>query len=200
MDPKSERVPLKVLLVDESAEPPSPLRAALRTAGWARLVATLEAPFDVVTSVAEHAPYVLVVDTPSPSAELLGQLALLASRNPRPIVFFTGDRTEDAIRGAIRAGASAYVVDGFTPDRLEPILRVAIERFEVEHRLRADLRDAKSRLDERKLVERAKGLLMKRRGLDEEEAFVALRTLAMQRGVRLGEAARHVINAAALLR
>ena len=112
---------------------------------------------------------------------------------------FTGDAEDSAIRAALKAGVSAYIVDGIAPNRLDPIMRVAIERFESDQRLRAELEDARTRLAERKAIERAKGILMKQRAISEDEAFAALRSLAMQRGVRLGEIAQQVIDVAALL-
>jgi response regulator NasT len=130
---------------------------------------------------------------------VLEQLAAVSGSAPRPVVLFTEDGQDDVIRSALRAGVSAYIVDGIAAGRLDPIMRVAMERFEADQALRAELEDTRSRLADRKLVEKAKGILMKHRGLDEDAAYSALRSLAMERGVRIGEAARQVIDVAALL-
>jgi response regulator NasT len=151
------------------------------------LACTLDSPLELPGQVAQHQPDIVLIETESPSRDVLEQLAAVSTSAPRPVVMFTDDAQGDAIRSALRAGVSAYIVDGIAPDRLDPIMRVAMERFESDQALRARLRDAKDRLAERKLVERAKGILMKHRGIDEEAAYAALRKLAMERGLRIGE-------------
>ena len=108
------------------------------------------------------------------------------------------DKYQD-IRDAVRAGVTAYIVDGLSEARIQPILQVAVERFGAEQSLRQALADAKSELSERKLVERAKGILMKQRQMDEEEAFRALRKFAMDQGLRLAEAADRVVQMSTLM-
>ena len=190
---------LKVLVVDDTTDRASALEAALSEMGGVQVTCTLESPLALPASIQEHRPDVVLIHTDSPSRDVLEQLAAVSASAPRPVVMFTGDGDELTIRAALRAGVSAYIVDGLAPARLEPIMRVAIERFEAEQSLRAELEETKLRLAERKLVERAKGILMKHRSLSEDEAFAALRSLAMQRGVRLGEAAQQVIDVSAML-
>ena len=190
---------LKVLLVDDTPGRASALKAALSEMGGVTVACTLESPLALPTRIQEHAPDVVLIHTDSPSRDVLEQLAAMSSSAPRPVVMFTGDGDELTIRAALRAGVSAYIVDGLAPERLVPIMRVAIERFEAEQALRGELEETRARLAERKLVERAKGILMKHRQMSEDEAFAALRTLAMQRGIRLGEAARQVIDISAML-
>lgn len=190
---------LKVLLVDDTPDRASALKAALSEMGGVTVACTLETPLALPASIQEHAPDVVLIHTDSPSRDVLEQLAAVSSSAPRPVVMFTGDGDELTIRAALRAGVSAYIVDGLAPERLEPIMRVAIGRFEAEQALRGELEETRARLAERKLVERAKGLLMKHRQLSEDDAFAALRTLAMQRGIRLGEAAQQVIDICAML-
>ena len=190
---------LKVLLVDETPRRASALREALGRMEGVSVACTLEAPLELLKRVDEHRPDLVLIDTDSPSRDVLEQLAAVSSSAPRPVVVFAADDEHEAIRAALRAGVSAYIVDGISPARLAPIMRVAMERFEAEQRLRAELEETRARLEERKLVERAKGILMKQRGSTEDEAFALLRTLAMQRGIRLGEAARQVIDVAQLL-
>ena len=160
---------------------------------------TLDSPLELLQSVERHQPDVVLIDTEPPSRDVLEQLAAVSAAAPRPVVMLTEDAHDDAIRAALGVGVSAYVVDSLDPRRLEPIMRVAIERFQGEQRLRAELESTRTKLAERKLVERAKGILMKQRGCSEDEAFASLRSLSMQRGIRLGEAAQQVIDVAGLL-
>ena len=172
---------------------------SLAVAGGMELAHTLDSPLELLQSIERHQPDVVLIDTESPSRDVLEQLAAVSSSAPRPVIVFTDDAKHEAIRATLASGVSAYIVDGVSPHRIEPILRVAVERFEADQRLRAELEDARGKLAERKAVERAKGILMKQRAIDEEEAFALLRSLAMQRGVRLGEAAQQVIAVAKLL-
>jgi len=198
-DAPSERGMLRVLLVDNTPERASALKEALGTMHDVVVACTLDSAFELLRHVAEHAPDVVLIDTESPSRDVLEQLAAVSSSAPRPVVLFTGDAHDDTIRSALRAGVSAYIVDGISPGRLGPIMRIAMERFEADQRLRAELEDTRTRLADRKVLDRAKGILMKQRGMSEDEAFSALRSHAMQRGIRLGEAAQQVIDIAGLL-
>ena len=190
---------LKVLLVDDTPDRASALETALSAMEGVEVTCTLESPFELLDQVARHEPDIVLIETHSPSRDVLEQLAAISGSAPRPVVMFTGDGEDDAIRAALRAGVSAYIVDGIAPARLDPIMRIAMERFEADQKLRAELEDTKARLTERKLVDRAKGILMKHRGIDEDAAYAALRSLAMERGIRLGEAAKQVVDVAALL-
>ena len=190
---------LKVLLVDNTPDRASGLKRALSGMEGVEVACTLESAVELHDRVAEHKPDIVLIDTDSPSRDVLEQLATMSSSAPRPVVMFTGDSQDETIRAALKAGVSAYIVDGIAPARLDPIMRVAIERFEADQQLRAELEETRERLEDRKFVSRAKGILMKQRGLSEEEAYAALRTHAMNRGVRLGEAAKHLIEVAALL-
>jgi response regulator NasT len=190
---------LKVLLVDNTPDRASALKQALSGMEGVEVACTVESPLELFDRVAEHKPDVVLIDTESPSRDVLEQLAAMSSSAPRPVVMFTGDSQDETIRAALRAGVSAYIVDGIAPGRLDPIMRIAIERFEADQQLRAELDETRGKLEERKLVERAKGILMKQRGMSEEDAFAALRSHAMDRGIRLGDAARQLIDIAALL-
>jgi response regulator NasT len=163
------------------------------------LAHTIDSPLELLRAIQDHAPDVVLIDTESPSRDVIEQLAAVSATAPRPVVMLTGDAQDDAIRVALGVGVSAYVVDSVDPRRLGPIIRVAMERFQGEQRLRAELESTRTQLAERKVVERAKGILMKQRGCSEEEAFASLRSLAMQRGIRLGEAAQQVIDVTGLL-
>ena len=183
---------LKVLLVDEDPDRAASVREAL-VAGGCEVITTLSSALELYDRVAEYAPDVIIIDTDSPSRDVIEHITFISRDQPRPIVMFSGDREGDTIRAAIRAGVTAYIVDGLSDARLQPILSVAVERFEAEQELRRELTDTKSMLAERKQIERAKGLVMKQAQCDEETAFRHLRKLAMDRGVKLADAADIVI-------
>jgi response regulator NasT len=125
--------------------------------------------------------------------------SVMGRDRPRPIVMLTADDNAATIREAVRAGVSAYVVDELDPERVKAIVEVACVRFEEFQRLRTELAETNRKLSERKLVERAKGLLMKERGVDEQEACRLLRALTMNHGKRIGNVAQDVIAAVELL-
>lgn len=183
---------LKVLLVDEDPDRAASVREALVTGGC-EVLTTLSSALELYDRVAEYAPDVIIIDTDSPSRDVIEHITFISRDQPRPIVMFSGDREGDTIRAAIRAGVTAYIVDGLSDARLQPILSVAVERFEAEQELRRELTDTKSMLAERKQIERAKGLVMKQAQCDEETAFRHLRKLAMDRGVKLADAADIII-------
>jgi two-component system, response regulator / RNA-binding antiterminator len=125
---------------------------------------------------------------------------VMATRDARrPIVLFTNDEDTTHVKDAVAAGVSAYIVAGLAPERIRPILDVAMARFQHEQELRRELADAKTQLHERKVIDRAKGLLMQRQGLTEQQAYDKLRKSAMDRGLRLGEVAQRLVEAAELL-
>ncbi|HQR51602.1 MAG TPA: ANTAR domain-containing protein [Methylophilaceae bacterium] len=163
------------------------------------VVAQLSDTADLDRAVGQMQPDVIIIDTESPSRDTLENICVVSRDDPRPIVMFTHDGETEQIRAATRAGVSAYVVGGLASGRLKPIMDAAMVRFEEYQALRNELESTTTKLAERKAVERAKGILMKQRGLDEEAAYQALRKMAMERGTRLGEIARQVIQAAELL-
>jgi response regulator NasT len=125
---------------------------------------------------------------------------VVASRDARrPIVMFTNDEDTTHVKDAVAAGVSAYIVAGLAPERIRPILEVAMARFQHEQELRRELADARSELNDRKLIDRAKGLLMQRQGLSEADAYGKMRKTAMDRGLKLGEVAQRILDVADLL-
>jgi two-component system, response regulator / RNA-binding antiterminator len=184
---------LRILLVDDDPDRAANVRQALEKNGY-EVVSQLSNPLALYDAMRIWTPDVVIVDTDSPSRDALEHIALVSRNAPKPIVMFSQDGSNDTIRDAVRAGVSAYVVDGMTSKRLQPILQVAIERFAAEQTLKAELAETKVALSERKLVDRAKGLLMKREGIDEEAAFRLLRKFAMDKGIRMGEASQRMID------
>ncbi len=185
---------MRVLFVDESAGRAETLRAALLVAGY-EVTASLPSPLSLLKTVEQLEPDVIVIDTASPSRDVLEHLAMVRKHTPRPVVMFASDGSPETIRAVTQAGVSAYVVDGLDERRIRSIVEVAVARFEEQQDLRSQLAQANLRLAERKLIERAKGLLMKSRGLDEEAAYAALRKAAMDRNVKLAEIAQRVVDA-----
>jgi len=181
---------MRVLIID-----PDPARAALVAEGLEGA-----APGDIAiragyddAAVAAFAPDVIVIDCESPDRDTLESLRLSGDQNSRPVVMFV-DRSEPGFaEDAVRAGVAAYVVGGLAPGRVRPILEVAISRFHLMQGLRSDLAKAKADLASRKTVEKAKGLLMKERALDEDAAFKILRKLAMDSGRPIGAVAADLV-------
>jgi response regulator NasT len=174
------------------------LQEALAAGGF-DVAFSLDAPLELHARVAELRPDVVLIETESPSRDVIEQLAAMKSDAPRPVIMFSDDAENDVIRRVLRAGVTTYVVDGLSPARLQPILTVAIERFEAEQAMKRELDEARTQLADRKDIERAKGIIQKQRKVDEDEAFASLRKLAMDRNVTLGEAARQVVEIAKLL-
>ena len=157
-----------------------------------------------VTGVARRlavlAPDVVLIDLESPDRDVLDALTIAATPTDRPVAMFV-DRSDDTMmRAAIEAGVSAYVVGGLSRERIRPVLSAAIARFHVVARLRSELAATKAALEERKVVDRAKGMLMKAKGIGEDEAYALLRRTAMDQGKKLVEVAAALITAAELLK
>jgi len=193
---------MRILIVDESDERAALLGEALTAAGH-EVVALLSSPLELLRAVDALRPDVIVIDTESPTRDVLEHVVIVSQSSPRPIVMFASDAGGEAIRDAVRAGVSAYIVDGLDAGRVNSIVEVACARFEEYQRefqrLKIELAEANLKLSERKLVERAKGLLMQSRSLSEVEAYHALRRLAMSKKQRLGDVAQQVIDTAELL-
>lgn len=188
---------LRVLLVDDDAGRSAILRSALHRAGY-RVVAEVRATIALGRIVKRTRPDVIVIDRDSPDRDILEHVCLVTREDPRPIVMFTQDRDRSRMREALRAGVSAYVVDGLAAERVQPIVDLALARFEQCRALREELERTKATLAERKRIERAKGIVMKQRGCDEAEAYATLRRLAMERHRRLAQVADEVIALAEL--
>lgn len=189
---------LRVLLVDEDQERRALLQDALDAAGFAVVIGT-DTGGDLSNVVRRVQPDVIVIDVDAPDRDTLENMCCIARDVPRPVVMFTHDEDAEKMRTAIRAGVSAYIVGSITSERVKPIVDVAVLRFEEHQALRRELDQAKNSLADRKVIERAKGILMRQRDCGEEQAYQALRKLAMDRNRKLVEVAQSVIDAAELL-
>ncbi|WP_323785377.1 ANTAR domain-containing response regulator [Thalassovita sp.] len=149
--------------------------------------------------VASLSPDIVLIDMTNPSRDTLEELAIASGPMERPVAMFVDQSDDTLTKAAIEAGVSAYVVDGMRADRLKPILDAAITRFHMFHRMRTELEATKQALEERKTLDRAKGILMKARGLSEDEAYALLRKAAMDQGKKVIEVAQALVTTAGLL-
>ncbi len=190
--------PLRVMLVDENRGRLAILTQALKDADH-QVVAQLDGTENLLEQVSQVRPDIILIDLESPSRDTLESLRSINQDQPKPIVMFAERSDQATTESAIHAGVSAYVVDGLNPDRLKPLVEVAIARFREFQALRQELAETRSKLAERKVIEKAKGLLMQKKQLNEQEAYRALRKMAMDRNQRLGEVAQNVIDVMELL-
>lgn len=189
---------LTILVIDENAIRASIIEEGLREAGHGN-VTVIHEVLGVARIIDTLKPDVIVIDIENPNRDMMEHLFQLTRTVGRPIAMFV-DRSDTAlIEAAMEAGVSAYVVDGLKKERVKAILDMAVSRFNAFSRLQRELAEAKSALEERKVIERAKGILMKMRGLSEEDAFTLLRQTAMNEKKKMSEIAQSVVTAAGLL-
>ena len=189
---------LNVMIIDEVPERAETLATALEHAGYA-VIGHVASAVDLHNQVAALKPDVIIIETDSPDRDTLEHLCVVSRDEPRPIVMFTNDGQGEKIRAAVEAGVSAYVVDGMSPQRVGPIIEAAIARFEQFQGLKRELEASETKLADRKVIERAKGILMKSRNLSEDEAYRALRKEAMVSNIKLAEVARKLVAVATLI-
>ncbi|MFN3376212.1 MAG: ANTAR domain-containing response regulator [Burkholderiaceae bacterium] len=163
------------------------------------LIATLPADVFLSDRIAQLQPDLIIVDAESEARDALEHVVMATREERRPIVMFTNDEDTSHVKDAVAAGVTAYIVAGLAPQRIRPILDVAMARFQHEQALRAELADARSELQGRKTIDRAKGLLMQRQGLSEQQAYDKLRKTAMDKGLKLVDVAQRILDVADLL-
>ena len=209
--PHSER-PLRIVvvntIVDHAAQSDSAL-AAQAQRGNALRIGLLEAGYDIIASlpadlylperIAQLQPDLIIIDAESDARDVLEHIGIATRDERRPIVLFTEDGATASIDAAMAAGVSAYIVAGLQAERIAPVLNVALSRFRREEKLRAELDDTRHKLLERKVIERAKGLLMTHHGLTEDQAYQRLRSMAMNKKLKLAEIAQRIIDVEDLL-
>lgn len=189
---------LKVLIVDNDLSRSKPLKQSLIENGF-DVIAHVEDDVNLHDVCCEIAPDIVIIDTESPNRDTLENICVLSQHNPRPVVMFTHDGDKQKIKAATQAGVCAYVVGTIPSERLTPVIDAAIARFEETKQLKEELSVANLKLEERKLVERAKGIMMRQRNLDEEEAYAMLREMAMKRNMKLADLSSQLIEAAKML-
>ena len=189
---------LTILVIDENAIRASIIEAGLRDAGHSS-VTVVQDVHGVGRVIERLQPDVIVIDLENPNRDLLESMFQLSRSVKRPIAMFVDRSDKGMIEAAIDAGVSAYVVDGLRQERVKPILDMAISRFNAFSRMARELEEARSELEGRKVIDRAKGILMKSRGIGEDEAYRLLRKPAMSQNRKIAEIAQSLVLAAGLL-
>jgi len=149
--------------------------------------------------IAAHVPDIVLIDAGNPTRDVMEELTLASGPLERPVAMFVSGAAGGLAQAAIEAGLSAYFVDGLAPGRLKPVMDTAIARFAMVRQMRSELAETRRALEERKVIDRAKGLLMKAKGLDEEAAYALLRKAAMDQGRRVADVAEALVTASGLL-
>ena len=189
---------LAIIVVEADRDRALEIVDSLREAGNARIQVIAE-PSSLRRQIQSFEPDIVLIDMSHPSRDTLEEMALASGPLDRPVAMFV-DKSDDALTSAaIEAGVSAYVVDGMRADRVKPVLDAAIARFRMFLRMRTELAETKRALEERKVIDRAKGLVMKARGGDEDQAYALLRKAAMDQGKRLADVAEALVNSVGLL-
>lgn len=190
--------PLSIIIVEPDRDRALLIVDSLRAAGDFEIQVISE-PTSLARQIQARQPDVVLIDIENPSRDMLEELALASGPQDRAVAMFV-DRSEDGLStAAIEAGVSAYVVDGLQPGRIKPVLDAAITRFRMFQRMRTELAEMKRALEDRKVIDRAKGMLMKARGVSEDEAYALLRKAAMDQGKRVADVAQALVTAAGLL-
>lgn len=189
---------LLILVVEPDPERAKSIVDGLREAGDHEIRVFAEQT-GLARQVGAFRPDVVLIDIANPSRDVLEELALASGPAERTVAMFVDRTDEQMTRSAIEAGVSAYVVDGMRPERIKPILDAAMARFHMLQRMRAELAATRAALEERKIIDRAKAVLMKARGIDEEAAYALLRKTAMDQGKRVADIAQQLVLAAGLL-
>jgi response regulator NasT len=196
--------PLKILIIDENAVRAAILDEGLRVTGGGADADGLEIHHirdmaNLLTRIVAVDPDVILIDLENPSRDTLEQMFQVSRLARRPIAMFVDKSDSATVQAAIDAGVSAYVVDGLRKERVKSILDVTISRFHAFDRLQSELQQAKSALEDRKIIDQAKAIVMKQRRCSEDDAYVLLRRTAMNQNRKIAELARSLIAAAALL-
>ncbi len=208
MTMKHLRIVVVNTIIHAGDEDDESLRAQAERARALR-IGLLEAGYDIIASlppdmylperIAQLQPDMIIVDAESDARDVLEHIVIATRDERRPIVMFTESDDTESMEAAMAAGVSAYIVAGLQSDRIKPVLQVALARFRREQKLLDELSDTKSKLAERKIIERAKGLLMERQRFTEEQAFQKLRSMAMSKNLKLSEVAQRILDVEDLL-
>jgi response regulator NasT len=190
---------LRILLIDQNVTRASILEEGLREAGYPNVTVVRDMA-NLLRRIVDEDPEVIFIDLENPNRDVLEQMFQVSRCVRRPIAMFVDRSDTETIKQAVEAGVSAYIVDGLRKERVKAILDMAVSRFNAFSQLYDELERARQELEERKLIERAKGILMKERGLTEEAAYGLLRKAAMNENRRLAEVAQSVVTAARLLK
>jgi response regulator NasT len=189
----------KIVIVDESPIRAAILEEGLREAGYADVIHIGEMQ-SLLARIHALDPDIIVIDMENPSRDSLEQMFQMSRAVRRPIAMFVDQSDAASIQASVEAGVSAYIVDGLKKERIKPILDLCISRFNAFSKLQDELERAKSALEDRKVIDRAKGILMKMKGFTEEEAYVLMRSTAMREKKKIGEIAQSILTASEILK
>lgn len=189
---------LRVLIVDQNLVRASVLEDGLREAGYRDLIVVRDMQ-NLLRRIVDEEPDVILIDLENPNRDVLEQMFQVSRVVRKPVAMFVDRSDRGMIEAAIEAGVGAYVVDGLRKERVQAIVDMTISRFKAFEKLRVELDETRQQLADRKLIDRAKGILMKQRGIDEATAYDLLRRAAMDGNLRMAQVAQSVITAAGLL-
>src|SRR5215471_11946062 len=187
----------KIVIVDESPIRAAILQEGLREAGFTEVVHISEMQ-SLLARIYALDPDIIVIDLENPSRDSLEQMFQVSRAVRRPIAMFVDQSDSASIQASVDAGVSAYIVDGLKKERIKSIIDLCISRFNAFSKLQDELEKTKSALEERKVIDRAKGILMRMKNLNEEEAYVLMRSTAMREKKKIVEIAQSIITASDL--
>lgn len=190
---------LRILIVDANRVRAAIIEEGLREAGYEQLI-RISATTGLVAAIEAHDPDVVIIDLEDPSRDALADMFLVSRHVRRPITMFVDQSDSASIEAAVEAGVSAYIVDGLKKERMRPILQTCISRFNAFRKLREELDEARSQLEDRRTIDRAKAIVMRLKSLSEEEAYALMRRTAMNEKRKLVDIARSLITAAEMLK
>lgn len=189
----------KIVIVDESPIRAAILEEGLRDAGFTAVEHIREMQ-NLLARIYAVDPDVILIDLENPSRDILEQMFQVSRAVRRPVAMFVDQSDADSIQRSVEAGVSAYIVDGLKRERIKPILDLCVSRFNAFSKLQDELDRTRSALEERKIIDRAKGILMKVKNLTEDEAYVLMRSTAMREKKKIGEIAQSIVTASELLK
>jgi response regulator NasT len=189
----------KIVIVDESPIRAAILEEGLREAGFTGVVHIREMQ-SLLSRIYALDPDIILIDLENPSRDVLEQMFQVSRAVRRPVAMFVDQSDAASIQASVDAGISAYIVDGLKKERIKPILDLCVSRFNAFAKLQAELERTRSALEDRKVIDRAKGILMKLKGLTEDEAYVLLRSTAMREKKKIGEIAQSILTASEMLK
>ncbi|UAB88185.1 ANTAR domain-containing protein [Ruegeria sp. SCSIO 43209] len=189
---------LTVVVVEQNQERAFAIVDALKEAGDVD-VSVIGNVSGLARKIATHSPDIVLIDIDNPSRDMLEELTVASGPLERPVAMFVSGAAGGLAKAAVEAGVSAYVVDGLQAERIKPVIDTAIARFQVLRQMRTELAETRRALEERKVIDRAKGLLMKAKGISEDEAYALLRNTAMNQNRRVAEVAEALVTASGLL-
>lgn len=190
---KTDKRPLHVMLVDDQPERSAMVEKVLTDAGF-NVISAIPSCTGLLFQMEQHQPDIILIDLDSPDRDVLDSLTIINTHNPKPVVMFSREDDPDFISKAVQSGVTAYQLDSINPAKVKPVIDLAMAQFKAFQSLREELDSAKTQLADRKIIERAKGLLMRIHKVDEEDAYATLRSLAMENNQRLAATAQSVVT------